>query len=414
MMRVRVLLTLVLIAALLWESEARFSRRYRNRYSRRYRRTRPTSACSSVSLSGRGVRRTVCTFPYGEGETCELSCMDNYRQTSGDTSRTCSGGSWSGQPLVCEYTGCDRPPYTEGSREDCWWPYENGENCTYMCRDGYTAVSGDSVITCENGNWSGTPLTCEYTGCEWPPFTRGSWRQGCWWPYENGENCTYTCRNGYARVSGDSVITCENGNWSGTPLTCEYTGCEWPPFTRGSWRQGCWWPYENGENCTYTCRNGYARVSGDSVITCENGNWSGTPLTCEYTGCEWPPFTSGSRRRGCWWPYENGENCTYTCQEGHSRVSGDSIITCVDGSWSGTPLECQRTSGCDPPPRRFGSWGPRDCRWPYVEGETCRFECRPGWEQQSGNTTTTCTGGQWTGDPLVCTRSSSWWWPWGR
>ncbi|XP_035699262.1 complement factor H-like isoform X1 [Branchiostoma floridae] len=353
MIRLRVLLTLVLIAALLWESEALFSWRNR-RYSRRYRRTRPTSACSSVSLSGRGVRRTVCTFPYGEGETCELSCIDGYRQTSGDTSRTCSGGSWSGQPLVCEYTGCDRPPYTEGSREDCWWPYENGENCTY------------------------------------------------------------TCRNGYARVSGDSVITCENGNWSGTPLTCEYTGCEWPPFTRGSWRQGCRWPYENGENCTYTCRNGYARVSGDSVITCENGNWSGTPLTCEYTGCEWPPFTSGSRRRGCWWPYENGENCTYTCQEGHSRVSGDSTITCVDGSWSGTPLECQRTSGCDPPPRRFGSWGPRDCRWPYVEGETCRFQCQWGWEQQSGETTTTCTGGQWTGDPLVCTRSSSWWWPWGR
>ncbi|XP_035699265.1 sushi, von Willebrand factor type A, EGF and pentraxin domain-containing protein 1-like isoform X2 [Branchiostoma floridae] len=295
MMRVRVLLTLVLIAALLWESEARFSRRYRNRYSRRYRRTQPTSRCSNP-WRGRGVLQTGCLKPYQAGETCGFSCQDGYRQTSGDNSRTCSGGSWSGQPLVCEYAGCYRPPYTEGS----WW-------------------------------------------------------RGCSWPFETGESCTYECRDGHVAVSGDSSITCQDGAWSGTPLSCEYTGCERPPFTRGSWSENCWWPYENGENCTYTCREGY------------------------------------------------------------SRVSGDSTITCVDRTWSGTPLECQRTSGCDAPPRRYGSWGPRDCRWPYEEGETCRFDCRPGWEQQSGNTTTTCTGGQWTGDPLVCTRSSSpgssagWW-----
>eukprot|EP00058_Branchiostoma_floridae_P021347 XP_002606837.1 hypothetical protein BRAFLDRAFT_103563 [Branchiostoma floridae] len=276
-----------------------------------------------------------CSYPYHEGETCGFTCRDGYRQTSGDTSRTCSGGSWSGQPLVCEYTGCARHP----------------------------------------------------------PYSRFSWRKGCFYPYESGENCTYECRDGYTAVSGDSVLTCRDGAWSGTMLTCNYR---------------CRWPFETGENCTYTCRSGYSRVSGDPSITCRDRAWAGTPLTCEITGCERPPSTSGSWGRGCRWPYENGENCTYTCWSGHSRVSGDSTITCVDRTWSGTPLQCQRTSGCSrSPPRRYGSWGPRDCRWPYEEGETCRFECRPGWEQQSGNTTTTCTGMEWTGDPLFCTRSSS-------
>ncbi|XP_078576078.1 complement factor H-like [Branchiostoma floridae x Branchiostoma japonicum] len=277
MIRVRVMLTLVLIAALLWESEARFSWRNRNSYSRRYRRTRPMSVCSNhpSGWSPGVVSGIGCSYPYHEGETCGFTCRDGYRQTSGDTSRTCSGGSWSGQPLVCEYTGCTRhPPYSRFSwRKGCFYPYESGENCTYECRDGYTAVSGDSVLTCRDGAWSGTMLTCNYTGCDHLPYTRGTRKSGCWYPYVNGESCTYTCRNGFSRVSGDPSITCQNGTWSGAPLTCMYTGCKRPPSTEGTSRAGCRWPFETGENCTYTCRNGYSRVSGDprSPVGTEHG-----------------------------------------------------------------------------------------------------------------------------------------------
>ncbi|XP_078656976.1 complement factor H-like [Branchiostoma floridae x Branchiostoma belcheri] len=340
MIRLQVQLALVLIAALVWQSEAWFWR------SRRSSRRTSTSVCSHPP-TGRGVVREGCRWPYQEGETCEFECRDGFRRTSGDTSRDCNGGTWTGQPLVCENTGCDPPQYI-----------------------------------------------------------RGSSRTGCRWPYENGDSCSYTCWNGYTAVSGDSVITCNNRTWSGTPLTCEYTGCQRPPHNSGSWSRGCRWPYGDGDSCSYTCWNGFTAESGDAVITCNNRTWSGTPLICVYTGCQWPSYSWYSSRQGCSWPYENGENCSYTCWDGYSVASGDTTITCVNGAWSGTPLRCRRTSGCNHPFRRSGSLGPRNCRRPYEEGETCTFRCRHGFQQQSGNTSITCTAGQWTGDPLVCTWST--------
>ncbi|XP_078657638.1 P-selectin-like [Branchiostoma floridae x Branchiostoma belcheri] len=339
MLRLKVQLTLVLIAALVWQSEAWWSRRSTRRTS--------SSVCPNPP-TGFGAMQTGCGWPYEEGETCEFVCRDGYRRTSGDTSRNCNGGTWTGETLVCEYTGCGRLPYSPGA-----------------------------------------------------------WRTGCYWPYTDGENCTFYCGEGYIEVSGNYTVTCQDGTWSGTPLTCEYTGCEVPEEpSSGVRRKDCWWPFANGENCTYFCVRGHSEVSGDSTVTCRDGAWSGTPLTCEYTGCERPPLTSGSWSPVCWWPYENGKECTYTCRDGHSPVSGNSTITCVDGAWSGTPLECIRTApGCNPPPvgRRYGTWGPRRCRSPYEEGETCTLSCLRGYQQESGDTSTTCTGGQWTGEPLVCT-----------
>ncbi|KAI8509431.1 hypothetical protein Bbelb_132790 [Branchiostoma belcheri] len=231
--------------------------------------------------------------------------------------------------------------------------------------------------------------------CDFPPTGEGIVRKNCSWPYRNGDTCKFECRKRYKRRSGDTSRYCRQGIWSGQPLVCLFVGCRLPQFTRGVRFNGCYWPHKNVESCTYICRKGYSRVYGDSTITCRNGTWSGMPLTCKYTGCRRPPYTRHGLSRDCQWPYENGKNCTYTCRDGYSAVSGSTTITCVNGHWSGNPLQCRRTC-------TRGAWGPYTCRSPYEEGETCTYRCLRGFRRLHGETSRTCTGGRWTGGELFC------------
>ncbi|XP_035680758.1 P-selectin-like isoform X2 [Branchiostoma floridae] len=217
MMRVGVLLTLVLIAALVWQSEAK-----------------PTSPSScSRPPYGMGVKTTNCEnrIPYREGETCRFKCQNGYRRTSGDTSRTCTDKSWSGNMLICEQYGCERPGnlggfYSRVGRTGCepLKPlYDNGETCTFACKDGYVAEAGDPSITCKNGGWSGTPLTCTpELRCKDPPSSSTAYIRGCQSPYEEGETCTFECRPGFERYYGNvnANITCTRGYWIGESLIC--------------------------------------------------------------------------------------------------------------------------------------------------------------------------------------------------
>ncbi|XP_066298696.1 complement factor B-like [Branchiostoma lanceolatum] len=129
--------------------------------------------------------------------------------------------------------------------------------------------------------------------------------------------------------------------------------------------------------------------------------------------CSTPTTSTGVSRSGCWWPYRDGETCDFACAEGHERVSGNTSRTCESGSWSGEALVCERTSGCSSPPYPSGAWR-SGCSYPYTEGEVCTYTCFSSWGQTSGNNTRTCTDGQWSGDILVCERTGgcNGWFPW--
>ncbi|XP_078600777.1 complement factor H-related protein 3-like isoform X2 [Branchiostoma floridae x Branchiostoma japonicum] len=148
MMRVRVLVTLVLIAALVWQSEAK-----------------PTypSSCSRPPY-GKGVKTTNCEYriPYKEGEICRFKCRNGYRRTSGDTSRTCTDKSWSGNMLICEQCCKDPPSSSTAYIRGCQSPYEEGETCTFECRPGFERHYGNvnANITCTRGYWIGESLIC--------------------------------------------------------------------------------------------------------------------------------------------------------------------------------------------------------------------------------------------------------------
>ncbi|XP_066292580.1 uncharacterized protein [Branchiostoma lanceolatum] len=58
--------------------------------------------------------------------------------------------------------GCSAPPNPANTaRADCSSPYTHGEKCSYRCHTGYTQVSGNTVKTCSNGQWTGIELVCK-------------------------------------------------------------------------------------------------------------------------------------------------------------------------------------------------------------------------------------------------------------
>ncbi|XP_035665410.1 P-selectin-like [Branchiostoma floridae] len=358
---------LLLISALILTSDA-----WRRRRRRRRRVPAPTGCSSPPTLSF--TTRSGCYSPYTHGERCTYRCLSGYSRVSGDYTRTCSSGSWSGTNLVCRgvSTYCSSPPtlsYTY--RSGCYSPYTNGERCTYRCRTGYSRVSGDYTRTCSGGGWAGSNLICRRgSTCSSPPTLAYTYRRGCNYPYTNGERCTYRCRTGYSRVSGDYTRTCSGGRWVGTNLVCRRgSTCSSPPTLSYTYRSGCYSPYTNGERCTYRCRTGYSRVSGDSTRTCSGGRWDGTNLVCRRgSTCPSPPSPAYTYRSGCNYPYTNRERCTYRCRPGYTQVFGSNIRTCNYGTWAGTNLVCRRGGGDCPIPI-----GPGICVNRCYADSNCRF-----------------------------------------
>eukprot|EP00058_Branchiostoma_floridae_P021800 XP_002607290.1 hypothetical protein BRAFLDRAFT_88239 [Branchiostoma floridae] len=185
------------------------------------------------------------------------------------------------------------------------------------------------------------------TGCSTPPTLSYTYRSGCYYPYTNGERCTYRCQTGYRQVSGSTIRTCSYGRWSGTNLVCRRI-CPTAPVVMYTIRSGCLAPYTQGETCYYRCLPGYTQISGSTAKTCSNGFWTGSSLVCRrgVSGCSrGPPYVTYTYRYGCSYPYTQGESCYYRCLSGYTQVSGSTVRTCSSGGWTGTNLVCRRAYG---------------------------------------------------------------------
>ncbi|XP_078687101.1 P-selectin-like [Branchiostoma floridae x Branchiostoma belcheri] len=357
-----------------------------------------TAGCAATPPSPPNTHRTDCTAPYSDGEKCKYVCIAGYSEVSGDKKLVCRGGVWVGDPLVCK-ENCDPPMDPDNTeRKGCGDPYKHGEVCKYKCKGGYARAEGDHILTCDNGAWVGNPLVCE-KNCGKPPSPPGTKREDCTYPIEHDEVCTYECKDGYTEVGGDDRLTCDSGVWFGAPLVCK-ENCKKPPNPAGTVRTGCDAPYTHGEVCDYLCEFGYIKTGGDDSLTCNDGDWIGEKLACIKPGCAVsPPSPPNTLRTDCTAPYRDGEKCRYECADGYTEVSGDSKLICKDQVWVGDPLVCQKN--CDPhvSPDNTERKG---CSDPYKHGEVCTYTCQKGFDDAGGDPQLTCDNGVWLGVPLVC------------
>eukprot|EP00058_Branchiostoma_floridae_P021788 XP_002607278.1 hypothetical protein BRAFLDRAFT_125175 [Branchiostoma floridae] len=262
--------------------------------------------------------------------------QDLYRELKNIDPQMAESGAWwrrRRRRRSVSTAGCSKPRilgYTY--RSGCYSPYTNGERCTYRCRTGYSRVSGDYTRTCSGGRWVGTNLVCRRVGADCrssPPFVPNTIRSGCAAPYKHLETCRYQCRRGYSRVTGSTYKRCQNGGWSGSDLICRYTAtlpCSAPPIRTWSFRYGCYPPYTHGERCSFACRNGSPQ-SGSSTRTCNNGVWSGTPLTCVRRG-SFDPADSDTTAKECFCIHKTCAAFKEICDQPHTNVAFLKVHKC--------------------------------------------------------------------------------------
>ncbi|XP_046583580.1 CUB and sushi domain-containing protein 1-like [Haliotis rubra] len=154
------------------------------------------------------------------------------------------------------------------------------------------------------------------------------------------ETVEYTCKPGYAHVSGSPVITCpDTGTWEEPGIYCEVNCGKPPSINRGEVS-----PTDGfvNETVEYTCKPGYAHVSGSPVITClDTGTWEEPGIYCE-VDCSSPPvvantvvITDNTTRNSI---------AVYRCTPGFVHASGSTNITCLGtGFWETPFMQCVDT-----------------------------------------------------------------------
>ena len=213
-----------------------------------------------------------------------FSCNYGYR-LSGSTARIClPSGQWTGNDTTCSAVTCPVPQDIAAGRRSSSMNTA-GSKVSYACFPGYTLVGNKHIRCLSDGQWSGSPPTCQKPHAQQccvldaVPFATMIGGQGA---RHIGAQVTYTCLPGYVLRSGNAFRLCQaNGAWSGTPPRCERVMCPDPGVVANSQRTISDPLFPVGSTVTYTCNPGYGLAGADQLRCGSAGRWLAPVPVCE-------------------------------------------------------------------------------------------------------------------------------------
>ncbi|XP_041379085.1 sushi, von Willebrand factor type A, EGF and pentraxin domain-containing protein 1-like, partial [Gigantopelta aegis] len=334
-------------------------------------------------------------------------CTTGYIYVSGSNTSTCqSNGQWSDPALNCTGIDCGTPI----SIQEAELTYSNTafpSVASYSCKTGYAYVSGSNSSTCQsNGQWSDPALNCTGNDCGTPTNILEADLTYSSTIFQSIAN--YTCKTGYVYVSGSISSTCQaSGQWSDPGLNCTGVDCNVPSSISGS--DVSYSSTIFPTTADYTCTTGFVYVSGSNTSTCQaNGQWSDPMLNCTGIDCGTPINISEAdlTYSSTIFPAVT----SYSCKTGYVYVSGSNSSTCqASGQWSDPGLNCTAVLLATIPPAV-------DCDNPSsVPGAdlsvsdttppaVANYTCKTGYVYVSGSNSSEClANGQWSDPALNCT-----------
>ena len=277
------------------------------------------------------------------GSTITYHCPVGWMPV-GQHTQVCRGnGQWSGEPITCQYVDCDNVPgllngavHVKDGRTT--W----GARVEYTCNEDYSLMKGDKGRVCEEGGWTGTAPSCEYTRCPQPVTVPNSQLKEI--PGEAGASrlgakVIYTCDPGHVARGSLSRECLLGGEWSGSEPTCEFVDCADPPELLNGQAELLDSRTTYGASVEYTCGDDYT-LRGEDSIRCEaNGKWTRAVTSCDIIKCPAPRAPNGGRVSG--YNYEVHKKVEYSCLPGHMLI-GDPVLECLrSGQWSLNPPRCK-------------------------------------------------------------------------
>jgi hypothetical protein len=329
----------------------------------RRRRRRGWAGCSSLSKPPLGM---VTLSGQAHGSKATYTCDSGYIIGTGDHTRTCNNGAWTGHAPTC-ILGCIIPRTPLNGTVSIV-----GTSAYYSCISGSKMI-GTRIRQCIERAWSGSEPECDIqcsTNLTNPRYGSVSIRDN---------KATYNCSINY-KIAGVAVRLCsKNGVWMGSPPLCvlECGHLDNPLNGRVTVR---------GITAHYHCNSGYRRKGG-VLRLCKGKKWTGTAPICSKvcsTTLDIPVHGSLSIR---------DDNATYTCAANY-KIQGVAVRQCSNGEWLGnTPkciLECSRLEN----PVNGNV---------TVSGNTAHYKCNADYYIE-GSVLRTCKDQKWTGSAPLCTK----------
>lgn len=238
-------------------------------------------SCTQSPLISNSLLGT-CTVPSSSNTQCALSCSPGYF-ASGSLATTClTTGSWTTVTGRCELASpCTAavplPPNTLPA--GCVVGQPAGTSCQLSCQDGYRLTSGSSFLTCSNtGQWSISNMVCSPNCQAAPALPANSVAGTCVIPvngFGSGLSCTVSCLTNYS-ASGSLTSVCStlNGQFSAITGSC-LPSCTVPPAlppTSNLLVGSCNQILAPGQTCQTQCQSGFTLTSGSHSSTCQSGS----------------------------------------------------------------------------------------------------------------------------------------------
>ncbi|KAL9989281.1 hypothetical protein ACROYT_G003814 [Oculina patagonica] len=214
--------------------------------------------------------------------------------------------------------------------------YSFKERVEYVCDEGYK-LKGPAYRICQaNEEWGGSQPICEVVNCG--PLKRpdhGDIIEQVGFTF--GHRIVFECNEKGYEMKGSSVRTCQsNGNWSGSPTTCELVQCG-DPGKPANGEQKVSKGFVYGGSVTFTCDKDYT-LRGTSTIYCqENKKWTASVPQC-LASCQSLADIAHGRKIGS--DFSHGRTVRFECDAEYT-LEGNTRLTCDDGTWNSDPPKCR-------------------------------------------------------------------------
>ncbi|CAH6787703.1 Cfh [Phodopus roborovskii] len=334
------------------------------------------------------------------GAKVVYTCNEGYRLLGEIDYRECDSDGWTNTVPLCEAAKC--LPVTEpengrivSSAAEPDQEYYFGQVVRFACNAGFK-VEGQKEIHCsENGLWSHEKPRCVEISCT-PPEVKNGQAISKKPVYKENERYQYKCNRGFEfKERGDAL--CTASGWSPQP-SCEEMTCK-PPYIPN----GVYTPHRikhrAGDDIRYTCTSGFHPATRETVVTCTSTGWIPAPR-CSLKPCDFPQIKTGGlyyeERYRPYFPAAIGKYFSYFCNSGYVTPSGSywDYIRCTTQGWE-PAVPCLRV--CSFPYVDHGALLERKAS--YVQDQSVRIQCYPGYGLPNGQDTITCTENGWSPQP---------------
>ena len=362
------------------------------------------------------------------GESCNPECGNGYgcgqpdaHGAYPDCVRTCTAGVLKGD-AVCsekECTGTDDPPLgrsSHGNKGDCPPTLASGHSCHPKCDQGFEP---QGERTCVKGDLTPNTASCQAKHCsalQIPHSDHSGPLTACGKatePAKTGENCGYTCNDGYSLGglnvgnpgphSADSLKCLDTSVFGYSSANeCQPNSCDAStPVLHMKALNDCTSALNSGVTCNPTCNSPFHRSGGRTctagVLTKDDAA-CGNPDPCENNV---PKPQHAKSMLNCPDPLPSGKNCTIECDTGyHSKPGG--VRSCIAGDFTNT-FECLPDDCTGPDVTHTGANAkPGTCAVPLRSGDDCTVLCTDPHDVPEGERT--CFAGKLIVNTMKCVR----------